>query len=104
MDAATSSRSTSDLAECKGAMVTPRLTLREATDEENECCTAGKFRTVVSEDRPLAGGSFSTTDPDDLGRLPPRDPSSHRSQHYFVYFHRPLPCGLGALLHPRILS
>jgi hypothetical protein len=31
-------------------------------------------------------------DPNDLGRLPPRDPLGQRSQNYFLYFHRPLHC------------
>jgi hypothetical protein len=34
--------------------------------------------------------SLSSTDPQNLRRLPPVDPFRHRSQNYFLYLHRPL--------------
>src|SRR6266853_5502521 len=36
---------------------------------------------------------------DDLGGLPPRDPFRHGSQNHFLYFHRPLHCGLRVREH-----
>src|SRR4030081_825287 len=48
---------------------------------------------------PLPPPHLPTTDPDNLGRLPPRYALGHRSQHHFLYLHRPLPGGFGASLH-----
>src|SRR5947209_19053838 len=39
------------------------------------------------------------TNADNLGRLPPRDLLRHGSQNHFLYFHRPLHCGLPVTDH-----
>src|SRR6266853_6634363 len=42
---------------------------------------------------------LSIANADDLGGLPPRDPFRHGSQNHFLYFHRPLHCGLPVTEH-----
>src|SRR5258708_3875480 len=42
---------------------------------------------------------LSIANADDLGGLPPRDPFRHGAQNHFLYFHRPLHCGLRVREH-----
>src|SRR5207253_2699086 len=58
--------------------------------------TARHNRTLIplppAPHRPIA-------ETNDLGRLPPRDLLRHGSQNHFLYFHRPLHCGLPVTDH-----
>src|SRR5438132_7814424 len=45
---------------------------------------------------------LATTNPGDLGGLPPRNPPGHRPQNHLLHLHPPLPRGLGTLLHALI--